>query len=442
MTTADQPPGRSMLGTVFLTVFLDIVGFSILFPLFPALLTHYLELEGSQSAIGELVSWLQGFTGENQFALVALFGGLLGAIYSLLQFLFAPIWGGLSDRIGRRPTMLFTLSGTCLGYVLWIFAGSFWILILSRLINGIMAGNISTASAVVADTTDSKSRVRGMAMVGMAIGLGFVMGPAIGGSLSLIEFDPGVAQGGLALNRFSIIAAAAAAVAILNLFMAFTRLKETLPPEKRNQNKRIGAWNPLGQVLRQELPGVARITFISFLYTVAFGAMEFSLTFLAAERFGYEPHDCAWLFVFIGLTIAFVQGGFVRRMAPKIGERKMLKAGLLLLLPGNAMIALASSPLVLYAGLFFMATGSAMAMPCMSSLASLYAPPERQGLILGQFRSAGSLARAIGPFLGGILYWYLGSASPYWAASVAMLLPLGLCLALPAPVHSKPVQPE
>ena len=442
MSTQPSPPKNRVLGTVFLTVFLDIVGFSILFPLFPAILQHYVELSGEGGWLWDLRTWLREITGGNEFAVVAFFGGMLGALYSLLQFLFAPIWGALSDRIGRRPTMLVTLSGTCAGYVLWIFAGSFWILILSRLVNGVMAGNISTASAVIADTTDSKSRVRGMAMVGMAIGLGFVMGPAIGGMLSLVELQPGTPDGlwpaGFALNQFSLVAAAAAVLAALNLLMAFTRLGETLPPEKRGLRKREGAWNPLGKILQQGLPGVARITFISFLYTTAFGAMEFCLTFLAVERFDFTPKDCMWIFVFVGLMIAFVQGGFVRRMAPKIGERRMLMAGLVLILPGNALIATAGSPLVLYAGLFFMATGSAMAMPCMSSLASLYAPADRQGLILGQFRSAGSLARAIGPLLGGLLYWVLGSAAPYWGALIGLLLPLFLCAALPLPRQPEP----
>ena len=167
--------GRSAIGVVLLTVFLDMVGFSILFPIFPRMLDHYLALEGADSAIGHLTRSLSGLAGGDANAVQTLFGGLLGSVYSVLQFLFAPVWGGLSDRIGRRPTLLLTLTGTCLGYVLWIFSGSFWLLVLSRLFSGLCSGNISTASAVVADVTEGKNRARGMGLLGMMIGLGFIL---------------------------------------------------------------------------------------------------------------------------------------------------------------------------------------------------------------------------------------------------------------------------
>ena len=163
---------RSILGLVFLTVFLDIVGFSIIFPLFPDLLDHYLALSGEGSFLANLVAKLEEISGGEKTAVVTLFGGLLGSVYGLLQFLFATVWGGLSDRIGRRPTLLVTLVGTALSYVLWIFAGSFAVLIAARVLGGIMAGNISTASAAVADTTTAADRAKGMGIVGMAIGLG------------------------------------------------------------------------------------------------------------------------------------------------------------------------------------------------------------------------------------------------------------------------------
>ena len=133
---------RSILGLVFLTVFLDIVGFSIIFPLFPDLLDHYLALSGEGSFLANLVAKLEEISGGEKTAVVTLFGGLLGSVYGLLQFLFATVWGGLSDRIGRRPTLLVTLVGTALSYVLWIFAGSFAVLIAARVLGGIMAGNI------------------------------------------------------------------------------------------------------------------------------------------------------------------------------------------------------------------------------------------------------------------------------------------------------------
>ncbi|HVS20136.1 MAG TPA: MFS transporter, partial [Planctomycetota bacterium] len=190
--TPERPRTRSVLGLVFLTAFLDLAGFSILFPLFPELLSHYLALEGEDSLLGRGVAQLAAWAGDGEdadFLVVALFGGLLGALYSTLQFLFAPLWGSVSDRIGRRPTLVFTLAGTCMAYLVWFFAGSFALLVASRLFAGVMAGNIATASAVVADVTSARDRSKGMGLLGAGIGLGFIFGPAIGGLTAHIDLS-------------------------------------------------------------------------------------------------------------------------------------------------------------------------------------------------------------------------------------------------------------
>ena len=165
------------LGVIFLTLFLDLVGFSILFPLFAAMMEHYQQQDSALMTL--VLSWLPEGSGPVQQA--ALFGGLLMAFYALLQAIFSPLWGGLSDRIGRRKVLLITTLGNLVGYVLWIFANSFTLLLIARGLNGLMAGNISVATAAVADVTDAKSRTKGMALVGMAFGFGFILGPAIGG---------------------------------------------------------------------------------------------------------------------------------------------------------------------------------------------------------------------------------------------------------------------
>ena len=154
MTKDEQ---RSVLGLVFLTVLLDMIGFSVIFPLFPAMLDYYVELEGQASLIGQLVDALSSETAD-RFTVVALFGGVLGSIYSLAQFVFAPIWGSLSDRFGRRPTLLVTLAGTMFSYVLWFVSGSFLLFVISRLVGGVMAGNVSTASAAIADSCEGSER--------------------------------------------------------------------------------------------------------------------------------------------------------------------------------------------------------------------------------------------------------------------------------------------
>ena len=170
---------KPTLFIVFLTVFIDVVGFSIIFPLFPAMLDYYLEKDGVDSLIGSLVAWLEKFAGDDENAVVTLFGGILGSLYGVLQFVFAPIWGAYSDKHGRRPTLVFTLSGIVFANFIWMFAGSFALLIFGRMLAGIMAGNISTASAVAADITSDKNRASGMIIIGVALGLVVVFGAVL-----------------------------------------------------------------------------------------------------------------------------------------------------------------------------------------------------------------------------------------------------------------------
>lgn len=429
---------KAIMVAVFVTAFLDLVGFSIIFPLFPQLLDHYLALEGPDSAIGHLVAQLTTWAGDGEdakFAVVVLFGGVLGSVYSVLQFLFAPLWGAISDRHGRRPTLLLTLVGTCLSYFAWFFAGSFAILVAARLLGGIMAGNISTASAVIADVTEPNERSKGMALIGVAFGLGFVIGPAFGGAASFVDltqvFEGSAAWG---VNPFSAAAAIAGALSIVNIALVAARLPETHPVEKRGRGQQHRTANPLkmfgvGRFGRN----VHRANLISFFYLTAFSAMEFTLVFLTVDRFEFSPRHNAAMFVFIGFVIAAVQGGGVRRLAPRFGDRKLVRFGLMAIVPGLVVVGFARSVPMLFVGLGLMAAGSAFATPCLSALVSRYAPIDEQGLAMGLFRSMGALSRAVGPILGGLLYWKLGGESPYIAAAVLLTLPIGLSLGLPPP---------
>lgn len=433
-----SPESRSVLKLVFFTLFLDLVGFSIIFPLFPSMLTYYMEQEGGSGLIGAVVSGLEQFTrlagGPGDFGIVVLFGGVLSALYSLLQFLFAPLIGSLSDRFGRRPVLLVSIAGIAVSYVLWFFAGRFALLVLARVLGGIMAGNISTASAVVADVTDVKNRSKGMAIIGMAFGLGFVLGPAIGGlsaGINLLEHWPGLAQYGV--NPFSMPALAALCLSVVNLGYVAAKFKETHPRDAGASERLSRSINPIALFRTEAYPGVTRTNLTNFLFLTAFSGMEFSLTFLAMDRLGYGPRQNAYMFVFIGVTLALVQGGYVRRRAAVIGPKRMSIHGLLLTIPGLVTIGLAESTALLYVGLFFMAVGSAQVIPCLTALASIYAPPEEQGRVLGVFRSLGALARALGPLLACVAYWQLGSANAYYVGAAAIGLPLLMAAALPKP---------
>ncbi|MFT6561672.1 MAG: MFS family permease [Limisphaerales bacterium] len=417
---------------VFLTVFIDVVGFSIIFPLFPEMLDYYLKLDGKESLIGSLVVWLDQFAGGDKNAVATLFGGVVGSLYGFLQFVFAPIWGAYSDRHGRRPTLIFTLAGIVLANLIWVFAGSFALLVLGRALGGIMAGNISTASAVAADITTGKNRASGMIIIGVALGLGFILGPAIGGfayGWQLVE--PGKAVAGLALHPFSGPAIIALAIAGVNWLLVIFLLSESLPPEKREQQLAKRGFNPFAQLKRINLPGVARTNLMYFAYWSAFSSVEFTITFFATETFGFKPVDIAWMFVFIGVSLIFFQGGVARQLIKRVGERRTALFGVCSTLPGFLIIGNATSVPMLYGGLLLMTAGSGMTMPSLNSLVSRYTPADRQGLSLGVFRSLGSLSRATGPIIGGLLYWKFDSSMPYWVGAAFLIIPFFMALNLP-----------
>jgi predicted MFS family arabinose efflux permease len=265
----------------------------------------------------------------------------------------------------------------------------------------------------------------------MSIGLGFILGPVVCElARGLLPFAER-AEGGLALNPFSGPALASALLALFNLLWIAARFGETLAPERRGSSQHARVLNPFAQARRLQFPGLARTNHVTFLFVAAFSGMEFTLTFLAAQRLGYGPRDNVWLFVFSGLLIALVQGGFVRRLVPRLGEKRVSILGLLVLVPGFALVAVAHARTTLYTGLGWMAIGSALAMPCLSSLASRYAPADRQGLALGTNRSMMALARALGPIAASMVYWRFGSTAAYLGGASLAVLPLLLASSLP-----------
>ena len=230
---------RSTFGVVFLTIFLDMVGFSVIFPLFPHMLDHYLAQDVREGG-GLLTNFVNSIrdwgyrSGSSSFRVeTVIFGGFLGTLFAGLQFLFAPIWGRWSDRVGRRRVLLVSVGGTCIGYFLWIFAGNFWALVLSRFVGGIASGNLSVATAAIADITPRKERAKGMALVGIAFGLGFILGPAIGGFSVGLNLGDELTSGFFALNPFSVAATGSFALALLNFLWLVLRFRETLPEERR-----------------------------------------------------------------------------------------------------------------------------------------------------------------------------------------------------------------
>ncbi len=443
-STPLTPEAKSSIFIVALTIFLDLVGFSIIFPLFPSLAKHYLTIDANNvflKTIFGAIQTISNYTTDTTsvFSGVVLFGGMLGALYSGLQFFAAPLWGAWSDKIGRKPVLVRSMAGAAVGYAIWFFSGSFTLLIISRIIDGIMGGNISTATAVVADVTTKENRSKGMAIIGVAFALGFVVGPAFGGILSLIDLTkmyPSLINYGI--NPFSMPAAFAFCLSLFNTFWIMTKFKESLPPEKRGEETTERSANIFKLFKPLPYPEINIINMGYFLFLSAFSGMEFTLTFLAAERLNYTSMQNAYIFIYIGFIIAFVQGGVVRRKASTVGEKKMSLIGMFSLIPGLLLISQAYSSGMLYAGLFFLAVGSSMIMPCLTSLVTMYTPEAEQGRSVGIFRSMGALARVVGPILASIAYYKYGAWAPYIFGAAFLLMPILMIAKLPAraPEHA------
>jgi MFS family permease len=419
------------------------VGFSIIIPLFPHLLDHYIRTEGAAGTlIGSLNSAAEWMGGDTVFKKTVLFGGLLSTLYSLLQFVFSPIWGALSDRLGRRRILTITLAGNALSYLLWIFAAQFWVVVVTRLVSGMMAGNIAVASAAAADITDEKERTKGMAVVGIAIGLGFVFGPVIGGLASSVQFAHGTVAGSFGLNPFSVPAVIAASLALLNFVLVVKFFPETLAPERRASAdaKRPSVFD----LATVRSSAVRRTSFANLVYQVAFTGMENTIVFLTFALFLYNPRDNAWLFLFNGACMIFAQG-LARQLVKRLGQRKVIVLGMLVASVAFVWVALIPTPKdglpsaawaepSFYAGLGLISFATGLILPSVSALVSLYSDASEQGRNLGILRSAGSHARVIGPVTAALLYFHFGSHFwVYLGGAVLMLPAIWIVRGLPDP---------
>jgi MFS family permease len=437
----DPPaPARPLsLGVIFLTLYIDLVGFSIIFPLAPSLMEYYLRVDGQSGVLGWLLvqsSAVSRALGHDQGYAAVLLGGVVMSFYSILQFIFSPIWGALSDHHGRRPVLLVTVAGTALGYLIWIFSGSFWLFLASRLISGTFSGNLSVATAAVADVTTRQDRSKAMGIVGAAFGLGLVTGPALGGIAAALHLDfltglPGLARWGI--NPFSVPALLALAMCLLNQVWVYRRFKETLPPSARAAMRDERVRNPLRAILLLDNADARRANIVAFVYSVAFVAMETSVTFLATQRFNYGVTQNTELLVWLGFFSILTQGYLVRKLLKTMAEVKVLALGLVLLSAALLAVAVAGQPWLLYAGLAVTAVGYGLVNSSTTGLISLYAGASEQGRVLGVFRSLGSLCRAITPLLAGIVFWGFGATPLFIGAAVISVASLVLARRLPQP---------
>jgi DHA1 family tetracycline resistance protein-like MFS transporter len=382
--------GRSPLVIIFITVFIDLVGFGIVIPVLPLYAKNF---QASDAVVG-----------------------LLLASYSGMQFVFAPILGRLSDRYGRRPILLFSILGTSLGFLVMGLANTLWLLFIARIIDGATGGNISTAQAYIADVTLPEKRSSGMGLIGAAFGLGFIFGPALGGILSRISLGaPFLFASGLAASN---------AVAL------FFLLPESLASEHRTK---AGGRPSMGEVFRESGSWqLAAIMATYFFGTVAFSLLTATYPLFTAGRLHLDALHNGYIFAYLGLVGAFIQGGLIGRLSKVFGDKPLAVVGTLFL--AVSMFALPSIMTVfgLVAASTGMAIGNSLVTPTLNAMASKSVSASWQGRVLGVMQSAASLARIMGPVLGGVL---LGTASissaqfgraPYWTAAAIMLIAFGL----------------
>lgn len=379
--------------TLFFVVFVELIGFGVIIPLLP-------------------------FYGEHFHASPAQVG-LLMATYSLAQFITAPFWGRLSDRIGRRPVLMASLGGAALSYVGLAFADHLWMLFAARGFGGVMAGGIAAAFAYAADISTPATRAKAMGVVGAAFGVGFIFGPAIGGLLS--GSDPATAD-------FRSPALAACALSTAALLLTIFVLPESLPAEARRQGttKTQSRWELFRLAFAQ--PTLLRLLALMFLATFVFAGMETTFAMWSRRQFGWGPEQNGYLFALIGLISAAVQGGLIGRLAHRFGEMRLVIAGAALLAIGMFAIPLSTHLATLLPAMATAAIGFSMLTPALNSLVSLQVSRNIQGGAMGVSRSATTLARVLGPVCGGGLFSYLGKNAPFFSGALVMLFVFGLAL--------------
>jgi MFS family permease len=378
---------RASLLVLFLTVFIDLIGFGMVIPF----LSYYAREYGAS-----------GIT----------VGAVVG-IYSIMQFFFAPVWGRLSDRIGRRPVLLISLTASCTGYLLFAFSRSLTLLFASRIIAGIGGANIGTAQAYIADATTPENRAKGMGLIGAAFGLGFILGPPLSGILSAFGTHRGM-HGNLLPGLV------AAGLSFTALLIALSVLTESKPPDLV---PRSGVPPQFDRRLWRELihnPLLASLMTGIFLTLLAVAGMEVGVTIHGRDRFHFRQLDMAYFFLFMGMIVAVIQGGLIGRLSKKVGEKRLIVIGAICFTVGFALVPMVYRVPLLYGVAFLIAIGQGLCYPLLVSLVSKVSPERERGSILGLATSVGSLARFLGPILSGFLY-DLGRASGAFYGGAAIM---------------------
>ena len=387
--TAPGDPPRAAVAFIFITVFIDLLGVGVLIPVIPTIV--------------------------RQFAQGGFVVGLVTLAYSAAQFLATPALGAISDRVGRRPVLLLSLVGSAVGYALFGAATSLGMLIFARVLDGVTGGNISTAQAYLADVSSPAERGRNFALVGAAFGLGFVIGPAVGGALSQL--------GGPSAPAY-----AAGALSLAAALFGYLALPESLPPERRHPERlTLRNLDPFGSFFGAlTRPALATLLWAWLAAQCAAAGLQSNFALFALDRFGLGPAGVAGVFTLVGVVGASMQGLVVRRALREGTEHRWATRCLAGSALGLCAIAIASSVPWLYVASALYSMTISFLMPSFTALVSQRTGSHEQGAMIGVLQAGAALMRVLGPAIAGLLYDHVGYSAPYWGGAVLMVVGIGV----------------
>lgn len=380
----DQPTTNRVLKIIFFILLMDVVGMSILFPVAPYIVQRYSD--------------------------DALMVTMLTVIYAGAQFFAAPALGKISDRLGRRPVLLASVFGSAIGYFIFGMGGALWVLFLARLIDGITGGNISTASAYIVDVSKPEERAKNFTLLGIAYGVGFILGPALGGVLGQWNLNaPAYASG---------------VIFLISTLLVYFQLPESLPKDRRlTRRLRLNDFNPFASVAQMmRKPGLGLVLLILALFNLSFDGVNSIGGVFIKNKFTTSPLTLGLLFVFVGVATALVQGTLTQRLVPRYGEKRMAFVGLLASVIGWPLIVLAPALWMLFPITFVQSGITGFIWGTTGAMAASYVSEHEQGQLAGVNVALTGLMAMLGPLWAGAAYDNLSPNSPYWIGSMILLV--------------------
>ncbi len=402
---------KASLGSIYLVAFIDMLGFGTIIPV----IRDFTILLADNS--GYSAEWY------------ALYSGALMSAYSLFQFIFSPLLGRLSDKYGRRPILMISVAGNVASYFIWAISHSFELFLISRILSGATGANISVAQSYIADVTDKSSRAKAMGLMGALFGLGFILGPFLGGILSTIDLSS-IKLWVFSFNRFSIIGLFTMALSLINLIWIWGALKE---PDRDLSAfaKKQQFLNPMVLFKQFKHGNLGALFLIYFLISIGFIHFEATLAWDLRDRFGLDAEDTGYFFAYVGVLLVVVQGGIYRGIIKRFGERRLVQAGLIFTAVGLAVLPWSSPLWVLGITIAVLAVGMGIGNPSITALASLNTNEQDQGMVLGINQAFGSLARVFSPAVATLMYDSVNTQLPFLSAAVFALIAFLISSKLP-----------